>query len=222
MKTTKTLIIPHLSSLIPSPVKGERGGLLIFTLIVSLLATLSSPAAAQDVQPAEADSLTGTWTLTDAALTFENQTAGQAQAGNLSVAKIRNFVTTALQSAGLDEGTLALTFNPDGTCAVAANGMEVGTTCSIRDERLIINFPSASLSGSKTAQGTTPPNEKGLSVGTLYKQEGNCLSLAIRAEKLAALLQAVGFEHEAVYNIITVGKFMKNYPGLLIGLNFER
>ena len=191
-------------------------------LLIALLAVLAITAGAQNTQPAEADSLTGTWTLTDAALTFESETAGKAQAGNLSVAKIRNFVTSALQSAGLDEGTLALTFNPDATCAVAANGMEVSTTFSINNERLIINFPSASLSGNKTAQGAPTPNEKGLSVGTLYKQDANCLSLAIRAEKLAALLQTVGFEHEAVYNIITVGKFMKNYPGLLIGLNFER
>ncbi len=195
---------------------------LLITILITLLAALSSTAGAQNAQSAEADSLTGTWTLTHAALTFESEATGQAQAGNLTVAKIRNFVVAALQNAGLEEGTLALTFNPDATCAVAANGMEIATTFSANDGRIIINFPSSSRSGGNTSEQSATPSEKGLSVGARYKQEADSLMLAIRAEKLAALLQTLGFEHDAVYKIITVGKFMKNHPGLLIGLNFER
>lgn len=196
----------------------------IKTLIISLLAAIAITAGAQNAPTAEttpADSLVGTWTLAHAALTFEDEASGQSQKGNLTVAKIRNFVVTALESAGLGEGTLALTFAPDATCAVAANGMEVSTMFSADEERIIINFPSTSLAGGDAAAGSTVGG-KGLSVGARYKQEANHLMLAIRAEKLAALLQALGFEHKAVYNIITVGKFMKNYPGLLIGLDFER
>lgn len=195
---------------------------LLAALIVTLLATLSSTAGAQNAQSAEADSLTGTWTLSNAALSFEDGATSQSQEGNLTVAKIRNFVVSALQSAGLEEGTLALTFAPDGTCAVAGGGMEVGTTYSAGGGRIIIHFPSPSRSGDDTAERSTAAREKGLSVGARYSQEADHLMLAIRAEKLAALLQALGFEHKAVYNIITVGKFMKNYPGLIIGLNFER
>ena len=195
---------------------------LLAALIITLLATLSSTAGAQNAQSAEADSLIGTWALSNAALTFEDEAASKSQEGNLTVARIRNFVASALQSAGLEEGTLALTFAPDGTCAVAGGGMEAGTTYSATRERIILNFPSPSRSGDDNAERSTTTGEKGLSVGTRYSQEANHLMLAIRAEKLAALLQALGFEHKAVYNIITVGKFMKNYPGLTIGLNFER
>jgi len=150
--------------------------------------------------------LVGTWTYTQPCVAFESEDVLTSVGSSMVSGKVESTMKNGLTKVGFTSGKVVMTLKEDKTGVIKYNGKGVDVNWAVDGTNLKLTFPLLN-------QGVTMN----------AKLSGGELQVAMKADKLLALLNAVTQKAGTVNSqLSTLGTLTKNVKGMYMGLKFTK
>lgn len=150
--------------------------------------------------------LVGTWTYTQPCVAFESEDLLTSVGSSMISGKVESTMKNGLTKVGFTSGKVVMTLKEDKTGVIKYNGKGVDVNWAVDGTNLKLTFPLLN-------QGVTMN----------AKLSGGELQVAMKADKLLALLNAVTQKAGTVNSqLSTLGTLTKNVKGMYMGLKFTK
>ena len=150
--------------------------------------------------------LVGTWTYTQPCVAFESEDLLTSVGSSMISGKVESTMKNGLTKVGFTSGKVVMTLKEDKTGVIKYNGKGVDVNWAVDGTNLKLTFPLLN-------QGVTMN----------AKLSGGELQVAMKADKLLALLNAVTQKAGTVNSQLgTLGTLTKNVKGMYMGLKFTK
>lgn len=152
---------------------------------------------------ASKNSLVGTWEYSEPAIVFTSDNILAKAASKIAANKIESKLQTTLNKYGIKQGSMAITFNEDGTFNETLAGKTLSGTWSVSNQKLSLTY-----GGIKSVNITT-------------QLDGSNLQIVTDASKLLKLTKSLGAK-SSNSTISTVTSLMKSVNGMQAGLTLVK
>ncbi len=153
---------------------------------------------------ATADKIVGTWTYKQPAVVFESDNVLSSLGGDVASSKIESTLQTKLESYGIKEGSMEMTFDESGNFTQTVLKKTLKGTYTIEDSEIVLKY-----SGNvKQVAGKT-------------QLDGNSLVIVMDATKLLSYMQTLG-SLSGNSTLSTLSSLSSNVDGMLVGLRLEK
>lgn len=150
--------------------------------------------------------LVGTWTYTQPCVAFESEDLLTSVGSSMISGKVESTMKNGLTKVGFTSGKVVMTLKEDKTGVIKYNGKGVDVNWAVDGTNLKLTFPLLN-------QGVTMN----------AKLSGGELQVAMKADKLLALLNAVTQKAGTVNSqLSTLGTLTKNVKGMYMGLKYTK
>ena len=151
-------------------------------------------------------SLVGTWTSSQPCVAFESENVLTSLGSSVVSSKVESTMKNGLTKVGFTSGKVVMTLKEDKTGVIKYNGKAVDVNWAVNDTNLKLTFPLLN-------QGVTMN----------AKLSGSELQLAMKSDKLLALLNAITQTAGKVNSQLgTLNTLTKNVKGMYMGLKFTK
>ena len=151
-------------------------------------------------------SLVGTWTYSQPCVAFESENVLTSLGSSVVSSKVESTMKNGLTKVGFTSGKVVMTLKEDKTGVIKYNGKAVDVNWAVNGTNLKLTFPLLN-------QGVTMN----------AKLSGSELQLAMKSDKLLALLNAITQTAGKVNSQLgTLNTLTKNVKGMYMGLKFTK
>lgn len=188
-----------LGSILSSVVSGTTSS--SSTSATDIISNLTSVFSSS--KQASKNSLVGTWEYSEPAIVFTSDNILAKAASKIAANKIESKLQTTLNKYGIKQGSMAITFNEDGTFSETLAGKTLSGTWSVSNQKLSLTY-----GGIKSVNITT-------------QLDGSNLQIVTDASKLLKLTKSLGAK-SSNSTISTVTSLMKSVNGMQAGLTLVK
>ena len=151
-------------------------------------------------------SLVGTWTYSEPCVAFESENILTSVGSSVVSSKVESTMKNGLTKVGFTSGKVVMTLKEDKTGVIKFNGKGVDVNWAVEGTNLKLTFPLLN---------------QGVTMNT--KLSGGELQVAMKADKLLALINAITSKASAVNSQLgTLNSLTKNVKGMYMGLKFTK
>jgi hypothetical protein len=151
-------------------------------------------------------SLVGTWTYSQPCVAFESENVLTSLGSSVVSSKVESTMKNGLTKVGFTSGKVVMTLKENKTGVIKYNGKAVDVNWAVNGTNLKLTFPLLN-------QGVTMN----------AKLSGSELQLAMKSDKLLALLNAITQTAGKVNSQLgTLNTLTKNVKGMYMGLKFTK
>lgn len=148
--------------------------------------------------------LYGTWTYKQPGVAFTSENLLAQAGGEVAATTIRQKLTGAYQTVGINSSNTAIQFNQDGTFTARIAGKQLSGNYTYDEKNCKVTMKTLLLT-----------------MTAYVKKSSAGLSVLFEAKKLLTIMQTIG-AMSGNANLQTISDLAKNYDGLRMGLDMSR